>query len=182
MRTLFFAEALKKTQHEFNADRRLANDREGGKGKRRQLKMAITWRGSIALRGNLSSTKGRARRVDLQCPGDFFRARCPPGCLPPAPKLRTYDRGKPAGGTTPGAQGLCPWTPRFAWHAGHKNWGTGRAFWGHITELQMHSRHVWGIPEGHGWLVAYPRFFFSAFFFTSIVFPIGSWPSFSLRR
>ena len=109
LRTLFFAEALKKTQHEFNADRRLANDREGGKGKRRQLKMAITWRGSIALRGNLSSRKGRARRVDLQCPGDFFRARCPPGCLPPAPKLRTYDRGRPAGGTTAvGARGSAP--------------------------------------------------------------------------
>ena len=77
-------------------------------GKRRQLQMAITWRGSITLRGNLSTTKGRARRVDLQCPGDVFRARCPPGCLPPAPKLRTFDRGRPAGGGDLAARGSAP--------------------------------------------------------------------------
>ena len=89
--------------------------------KRRQLKMAITWRGSIALRGNLSSRKGRARRVDLQCPGDFFRARCPPGCLPPTPKLKLSVVGGQPGGA-PGGQGRCPWTPRSALHDDHKNW------------------------------------------------------------
>ena len=91
-------------------------------GLRRQLKRATTRRGSIALRGDLRCRWGRASRVDFQFPGDFFRARCPPGCLPPAPKLRTFDRGRPAGGG-PSGQGLCPWTPRFAWHAGHKNLG-----------------------------------------------------------
>ncbi len=91
-------------------------------GKRRQLKMAITWRGSIALRGNLSSRWGRARCVDLQSPGANFRALRPPGCLPPAPKLRTYDRGRPAGGG-PSGQGLRPWTPRSARHTGHTSWG-----------------------------------------------------------
>ena len=89
--------------------------------KRRQLEMPITWRGSIALRGNLSTTKGRARRVDLQNPGDFFRARCPPVCLPPTPKLKLSVVGGQPGGA-PGGQGRCPWTPRSALHDGHENW------------------------------------------------------------
>lgn len=75
-------------------------------------------------------------------------------------KLRTYDRGRPAGGTTAvGARGSAPGPRASRGTLAIKTGGTGRAFWGHVTELQMNSRHLWGIPAGHAWLVAYPRFF-----------------------
>ena len=54
--------------------------------------MAITWRESIALRGNFSSRKGRARRVDLQANFDFFARGSPPGRLP----RRLFSRGERA--------------------------------------------------------------------------------------
>ena len=72
--------------------------------------MAITWRGSIALRGDFSSTKGRASRVDLQEKIGFFARGSPPGRLP----RRLFSPGERAlvrrrGGTwRPGAPPLDP--------------------------------------------------------------------------
>ena len=71
--------------------------------------MAITRRGSIALRGDFSSRKGRARRVDLHSNFDFFRAREPPGC----PPRRLFSRCERAGVRQPGgnlAARAPPWT------------------------------------------------------------------------
>ena len=56
--------------------------RNGTQTSKCKLKMAITWRGSIALRGDFSSTKGRASRVDLQEKIGFFARGSPPGRLP----------------------------------------------------------------------------------------------------